>query len=466
MLDQSIILLLAAVFILQQFTRWEMLTAVLGVLVFVAIAILLPRLKGVTLLLTSAFVVGGVVLMLVQKADARMWWSAAGMNATIVTLFAFAPLFGIPVRLPKYVAALRRFYETKVQSGIVLYAGTQLLTQIMGAFINVGSISVVYHLAFVKPRPAGISKLLANALNRGFAGAIVWSPYFAAMALITSALGVRWSELLPYLIVLSLLSFLVSVGIDLRKLLDPEREVKKEAAPLSDQQGEPGESSVISEAEAEDRQGGGGFPIGLGIYLATAIAVILILESIVDLPMVLITCMTAVVVPLLWCLAQGQGSVYRQGLVNHMQVTLPSLKKEITLFLAAGFFSGSIGATGIGDSLPELLAGIPIPIWLSFSVMVVILMIISALIGLHPIVLVTIFATGIDPGAIQMSANDYAILLLGGWALSNPISPASAVNNLLAGLFKKPVFEMASPNYKYAACMAVLLLLFILVIRI
>ncbi|WP_307204545.1 hypothetical protein [Paenibacillus harenae] len=451
-MDQSIILLLATIFILQQFTRWELLTDVLGVLVFVAIAILLPRLKGITLYLTSAFVVGGVALMLVQKADADMWFGAAGMNATIVTLFAFAPLFGIPVRLPKYVAALQRFYETKVQSGVALFAGTQLLTQIMGAFINVGSISVVYHLAFVKPREAGMSKLLANALNRGFAGAILWSPYFAAMALITSALGVRWSELLPYLVVLTLLSFLVSMAIDFRKLLHPEGKVENR-------------QSEDSTTPIEGVDGRSGFPIGLAVYLISAIAVILIMESFIDLPMVLITCMTAVTVPLIWCLFQGQSAIYREGIVNHIQVTLPSLKKEITLFLAAGFFSGSIGATGIGDYLPALLEPIPLPIWLSFSFMVVILMIISSLIGLHPIVLVTIFATGIDPAAVHMSANDYAILLLGGWALSNPISPASAVNNLLAGLFKKTVFELASPNYKYAACMAVLLLLFMLAIR-
>lgn len=447
-------MLVAAVFILQQFTHWRMLTAVLGVLVFVAIAILLPRLKGITLYLTSAFVVGGVALMLVQKADADMWFGAAGMNATIVTLFAFAPLFGIPVRLPKYVAALQRFYETKVQSGVALFAGTQLLTQIMGAFINVGSISVVYHLAFVKPREAGMSKLLANALNRGFAGAILWSPYFAAMALITSALGVRWSDLLPYLIVLTLLSFLVSMAIDFRKLLHPEGEVENRQS-----------ESEESTTPLEGVDGRSGFPIGLAVYLISAIAVILIMESFIDLPMVLITCMTAVAVPLIWCLFQGQSAIYREGIVNHLQVTLPSLKKEITLFLAAGFFSGSIGATGIGDYLPSLLAFISLPIWLSFASMVVILMIISSLIGLHPIVLVTIFATGIDPSAVHMSANDYAILLLGSWGLSNPISPASAVNNLLAGLFKKPVFQLASPNYKYAACMAVLLLLFIFIIR-
>ncbi len=131
--------------------------------------------------------------------------------------------------------------------------------------------------------------------------------------------------------------------------------------------------------------------------------------------------------------------------------------------MAAGFFSGSIGATGFGV-VPVLLELIPLPISLSFSVFTVALITVTSMVGLHPIVLVTILATGIDPAVVQISPNYFAVLLLGSWGLSNTVSPASAVNNLLAGLFKKPVFEFALPNYKFAACMAVVLILYLKVV--
>lgn len=449
-LEQTIICTLAAVFILQQLTHWEPLSLVLGLLVLIAILLLLPHLRGMTFWLTVSFLAIGGTLLLVQKAVAQSWMDAAGINVTIVTLFVFAPLFGIPVRLPEYVEALRRFYETKLRSRSVLFIGTQLLTQIMGVFLNVGAISVVYHLIYAKPHP-GMSRLIGNALNRGFAGAILWSPYFAAMTVVLSSLSLNWSALLPYMLGLSLLSIGVSVAVDYKGLRSVEW-MQPQAKETVDQ----------TERAKEKRA----YPVGLGIYLAAAITVILVLEQLVELPMVLITCMAAALWPLIWCLAKGAMTAYRLGLANHFTTTLPALKKEIALFLAAGFFSGSIGTTGFGTSVPALLEQIPLPISLTFSVVTIALIIVTSMLGLHPIVLVTIIATGIEPAVVQISPEHMAILLLGSWGLSNPLSPATAVNNLLAGLYKKSVFELAKPNYKFAVCMAIVLLIYLMTIEI
>lgn len=450
--ELTIIFSLVVVFIVQQLTHWEPLSLLLGCFVFIAIAVLLPQIRGMTLWLTLSFMAIGVLLLLLQKADAGYWFEAAGINVTLVTLFVFAPLFGIPVRLPDYVEALKRFYETKVRKRTVLFVGTQLLTQIMGVFLNVGAIPVVYHFVYAKPHP-GMSRLLANALNRGFAGAIFWSPYFAAMAVVLSSLSLTWSALLPYLLGLSLVSILVSIAVDYRGLRSVEDTL-------------PQTKEEVDQPESTSSKGKVAFPVGLGVYLASAIVIILLLERFVELPMVLITCMAAVLFPLIWCLVKGAMAIYRQGLVNHFTVTLPALKKEITLFLAAGFFSGSIGATRFGEAIPVLLELLPLPISLSFSIITVTLITATSMLGLHPIILVTILATGINPAVVQISPEYFAILLLGSWGLSNTVSPATAVNNLLAGLLKKSVFELAFPNYKFAACMAVMLLLYLMAIQI
>jgi hypothetical protein len=442
-MERMIIFSIAAIYIVQQLTQLEILTPVLGCLVFLAIALLLPNLKGVTFWLTVSFMVVGTLFMLFQKVEASVWFESAGINVTIVTLFLFAPLFGIPVRIPEYVEALKRFYEENFRSKAALFIGTQFLTQIMGVFINVGSIPVVYQMVFVKPQP-GMSRLLANALNRGFAGAILWSPYFAAMTLVTSALHLSWSSVLPYMLGLAVLSLVVSLAVDFRELLAAETEPPQQ--------------------EMAEKQGSAVFPKGLGIYLISAIIAILILERLVQLPMELLICMAAVLFPLIWCMAKGAMAVYRQGLKNHVTVTLPALQKEITLFLAAGFFSGSIGATSFGSSIPAMLEQIPLSVTITFSLFTVLLIAGSSLIGLHPIVPVTILAGGIDPASVQISPLYFGVLLLGSWSLSNPISPASAVNNLLAGLFKKPVFEVAVPNYKFAGCMAIVLIVYLMVV--
>ncbi|MFC0211405.1 hypothetical protein ACFFK0_02900 [Paenibacillus chartarius] len=486
--ERIMILLLAGIYIAGQLTHGTWVTPVLGSMVFIAIVLLLPRLRGMTLWLTAGFLVLGAWLMLVQKADACTWFQAAGMNVTLVTLFVFAPLFGIPVRLPAYVEALKRFYETTLKSRTLLFAGTQLLTQVMGVFINVGAIPVVHPIAFVKPQSPLMSRLLAGAMNRGFAGAIFWSPYFAAMALVTSALSLRWSELLPYLLGLAGISFAVSLAVDFKGLLQAEREEQKENADegtevnmarepergaagsavtmVSAPPGVAGAAEPVrSEPEAVPAASRpkAGFPAGLAVYLASAIAAVLAAELLLALPMVLVTCFTAVLFPLAWCLFKGYAATYREGLTNHLNVTLPALKKEITLFLAAGFFSGAIGTTGFGASIPPLLSAVPLPIAFTFSAAVVVLITATSVIGLHPIVTVTILAASVDPAQVDISLTYFAVLLLGSWGISNTISPASAVNNLLAGLFKQPVFDFAVPNYRFAAGMAVVLLLYLAV---
>lgn len=440
--ERTLVFSIAAVYIALQVAQLEMLVFLLGGLVFSAIVLLLPKLKGMTLWLAIFFMTAGVVLLWLQKANARIWFESAGINVTIVTLFLFAPLFGIPVRIPEYVEAMKRFYEANLRSKTALFMGTQMLTQIMGVFINVGSIPVVYQMVFVKPQP-GMSRLLANALNRGFAGAILWSPYFAAMTLVTSALGLRWSSVLPYMLGLAILSLGISWAVDFRELRQAE---------------------LNEFGQSVDKKERSGFPLGLGMYLIGAIVVILTMEHMIELPMILLICIAAVSFPLFWCLIKGSMTVYRKGIKNLVTVTFPALQKEITLFLSAGFFSGSIGVTNFGSMVPSLLDFIPMPISFTFTILTVLLIAGTSLIGLHPIVPVTLLAGAIDPVSVQISPIYFAVMLLGSWALSNPISPASAVNNLLSGLLKKSVFEMAAPNYKFAGFMALGLIIYLVVV--
>jgi hypothetical protein len=395
--------------------------------------------------------------MILNKADIKEWFDAASVNVTVATLFVFAPLFGIPVRFPGYVAALKLFYEKKLTSRTGFFIGSQLLTQLLGVFINVGSIPVVYHLASVNSRFATVS-ILSNALNRGFGGAIFWSPYFAAMALVTTALHISWTTILPYALGLSLLSVAVSLIVELPSLrsnterMDVIDELPS-SVPAQPERSEVAPSSLLRALWS------------LGFYLVLAITTVIVLEQALGQPIVLITCMVAVLYPLLWCLLTGAMATYRQGIKAHVTLTIPSLKKEITLFLAAGFFSGAIGGTSFGLWVPKLLTMVPLPIPFTLVVSAVILITGTSLVGLHPIVLVTIFATGIDPASLGISPLFLALLLLGSWGISNPVSPASAVNNLLSGLLKKDVFELAAGNYKFVAVMVILIPAYLLILR-
>src|SRR5690554_4504032 len=194
-MEQILIMSLGIMYIIQALTEFAWLTWVLGGLVFAIIIFLLPQLRGSIMYLTAFFLILGAGILIVQKASLAVWIQSASINIAIVTLFVFAPLFGIPIRFPQYIRAISHLYETKIKGIYSYFVGSQLITNTLGIFLNVGSIHVTHQLASIHPfsRYPG---LLVHTLSRGFAGALLCSPYFAAMAIVCSALNLSWTSIL------------------------------------------------------------------------------------------------------------------------------------------------------------------------------------------------------------------------------------------------------------------------------
>ncbi|MFD2503605.1 hypothetical protein ACFSS9_03075 [Paenibacillus septentrionalis] len=319
------------------------------------------------------------------------------------------------------------------------------MTQLIAIFVNVGSISIMYNLITVHPAARNL-RLLSTALNRGFSGAMLWSPYFAGMALMTSQLGLSWSTILPWMLFLAAATIVVSVLVEWKLLFTKE------------------EASIEQEEKQPIQKNYRNTYISLALYLLLTISIVLLLEQSISYPMVVIICFSAIVFPFMWSALVRELSNFKQGVKNHLTVTLPSMQKEITLFLSAGFISGAIKTMNLGTGLVELLAMINLPLSFTFSIATMLLIVITAALGLHPIVLVTIIASTISPESVGVSPYFVAILLLGSWSISNPISPVSAVNNILASLTHKDVFQFSRYNYRFTFFMGFIIIGYLLLI--
>ena len=449
-LDRFLILGLALGFIIQKLTGLAWLNLVLSLLVLVVIIINLPKIRGTVQILSICFLVVGITVLLYQKVSFQTWLDAATLNVTIVTLMVFAPMFGIPVRSPIYVSALKKLYRTSIKGSMFFFIVTQLLTQILAVFLNVGSVSVVHHLASIHSSSRSW-RLISSALSRGFAAAILWSPYFAAMAVVISALHVNWTELLPYLVGFVLILFILSLVIEIphfRKI-----EVKEEAA-------------AVDEVDVLEQGGEGSIKklIPLLGYLLLAMALILIVEKLLAIPIVIIISLAAIFYPMLWCMFSRSFSFYKQGVKGHVTKSLPALKKELVLFLTAGFFSGAVSQTDLGEWIPSLFSILPIPLPVAFTISTLLFIVLTSAIGSHPIILITIFATSVDPASVEITPAFFAILLLTSWSISSMISPATAVNSLISTLVKREVFDLIKVNYAFAAALLIILPIYLFLI--
>jgi C4-dicarboxylate transporter, DcuC family len=416
---------------------------IIGVILWV-----LPRTQGSLMVISLILLVLGVIFMLVYGATLEEWLKAARVNLTLVAIFLFTPLLGIPVRTGGYVDALKLILSRRMNNPNFLFVGSSLLSHILGVVLNIGAISIVHELS--KASDINNKRMIATSINRGFVSTIFWSPYFSAMALILSALPVKWGSILIYSLGLSFIALFLSFFIEKPYRMDtPAR--KSDCGPTE-----------VERLKMAKRKVG-----ELSALLIFLVIGVLVAEHLTSSSMTFIICVLAALFPLVWCVSKGELELYKKEFRNHLFTGIPRMKKEIVLFLIAGFFSGAFVKTGWSTYLVEGLSGAFPGFNIGIAYVIAFLIVLSAVMGLHPIVVVTILVTSIDPIKIGFSHEFFAILLLTSWGISNTLSPATAVNNLLSGLMSVDLFEVSVRwNLKFAVIMLLVIPFYLKIIDI
>lgn len=362
----------------------------------------------------------GSVFLSFSDAGPVAWLSGFGQNAGLITLFVLVPQLAIPLRCEHYTSALAEFYRTYVNSKGRLCLYSMLLTHFLGVILNVGAVAVVYNLVKDNIRSDN-ERLVLNAINRGFATSIMWSPYFAAMALVLGKMQVAWSSI----VILSLpLSMIALTG---GFLMDSRQWVSRSPAQVkSDFRS--GSRAVLLKM----------FFAGAGITLA-----MLALEWLTGLNMVLIVCIVSVLFPLLWSFFPEHKEVYRSGLTNYFKVNIPVLSKEVVLFLSAGFFASAVSCSGFGRYILTFAQAMAGHGYLVVQLTTLFTVVVLAIIGLHPVVSVSVLATSLAPPAGGLPAEYLAATFLVSWAIANISSPFTAVSMMLARFSGRNAVEVS-----------------------
>ncbi|TCN21104.1 hypothetical protein [Mesobacillus foraminis] len=426
--------LLAVGYMLVELIPVHLVKMVVSLVIMLVILWVLPRVQGSFMVISLSLLSAGILLMILYHASLEEWLKAARVNLTLVAIFLFTPLLGIPVRTGGYVEALKTLLARKMNNPNFFFAGSSLLSHLLGVVLNIGAISIVHELS--RASQIQDKRLVAASINRGFVSTIFWSPYFSAMALILSSLSVKWTDVLLYALGLSLIALIVSY------LFERPYALKKEA----DEREEHHDERERKKAKWKVME--------LFLLLFIMVATVLLAERLTSSTMTFIICVLSATYPLFWCLLKGEGAAYKKELKNHVFIGIPRMKKEIVLFLIAGFFSGAFVKSGWSNAIVEGLNGAFSQYQILIAYLIAFSIVATAVMGLHPIVVVTIVATSIDPLKLGFSHEFFAILLLSSWGISNTVSPATAVNNLLSALLKEDLFKVSMHwNLKFALVM-------------
>ena len=293
-----------------------------------------------------------------------------------------------------------------------------LSVHLLGAILNLSSVLLVgdrlrRHGEIVIPQ--------ILALNRGLSSAALWSPFFASMGVVLIlAPEMNFALILAFSLPLALLSGVLSV-YDLSRRFGLDKVVGYSLSYKS-----------------------------LMVPVSLAILVIIFKYSLYPgATIISIITFLLPVVAIVYNLTQGPYFLLRR-LRSHTVNRLPSMRGEISLFLCAGLFAQGVSTfiTAVTDSEWTVFAYFGVlQAVTSFLAIVA-----SAMVGLHPIVGVSVLASVLDLEGSRQTL--FAFVALCSWAVGTSISPLSGINLSLQGRYGVSGSIIMRHNLFYAGVMA------------
>ncbi|MDR5861497.1 hypothetical protein QC758_00765 [Halomonas campisalis] len=314
-------------------------------------------------------------------------------------------------------------------TGIRGTAGTWLGVHLLGTILN---LSTVFMIGDRLARRAPLTTPQLLALNRGLSSAALWSPFFASMGVVmTLAPSMQYTQVLAAGLPLALIAGLLTT-LELSRRFDLSETAGFSLSPRS---------------------------LLMPVIMA-ALVMLFHYRLTPTLSIVSIITFLLPAVALVSNLPSGpRWTLHRVR--QHTLVRLPAMRGEVALFLSAGLLTLGLSnliaaATGSEWTLfAHFGAGQAI---ISFLAIVA-----SAVVGLHPIIGVSVLASMLDLAPDRQTL--FAFTALASWAVGTSVGPLSGINLSLQGRYGISGYRMMRHNLGYAAVMTALVVVAIMVLE-
>jgi hypothetical protein len=301
------------------------------------------------------------------------------------------------------------------------YGAFTVAGQLFSAMLGMAGANIMFAMAAPAGEPRNEQKTAAIvAVTRGFTGAGLWSPMFGNMAILLAIYPtLRWIEVFP--VGIAAAQCIMGVGILMNhfgKRLPQESHPDDDAAAMSPSSA-PAASSGMAAAAVPLLAAMLSF---LGLVLTASIGLHISTSAAIT----LFGPMTAV---LLNIAMAERGDRIRDGLrrLREDLHLFPNLASEAILFLAAGC-AGSIMGNAFPDSWVSLIGqGINGNPLLAIAFLLVAIMI-TALLGIHPVLTAVFLATTISPAVLGLPPILHVCAILTGWGIASVLTPYSVLS--------------------------------------
>ncbi|MCM3760838.1 hypothetical protein M3212_08550 [Alkalihalobacillus oceani] len=395
------------------------------VLTMAAFFLCLPKASPFPRYFASMMFAVGFMLAFLRGEDLRAMSDGVLMNLPLLTLVLLVPLLSIPFKLGGYFEAIHYYLQKMVADSKKLFASISLFLFCFGPILNLGSIRVVHEMVKdLKLHPV----LLGKAYLVGFSTVILWSPYFASVALVLYYLQLNVTDYILLGISFALIQLVV--GNLLFALY-----YKKWQRYRTKEESHPAQGTVPNSNSSACYRRKMLRLVGL---LAMLMTVIFLMEYLTRWPMMLLVSLVAILFPVVWSSLKRKWKALIQPFAEYRHNMERSMNNEVVMFISAGVFAKALSDTAFAAAINQWLNLIASESFLLFSVTVVLMILLLTFIGIHTIVVVTVLIIQMDPAIIGTSPAVLALLFMMSWSMSAALSPVNPFNLLVSSSVGKP----------------------------
>ncbi|MFK9094830.1 hypothetical protein [Bacillus salipaludis] len=399
---------------------FDLFLVVLCVVVFllsIRVARPLPRYFSIGMFIT------GVVINVLKGTPIEGTANGILANMPVMSLVILVPLLTIPFKIDGYFDSIHFYMEKYSHRSRKIFGSISLFIFCLGPIFNIGTIRILHEtIKDIKLAPV----ILAKSYLVGFSTVILWSPYFASVALVLYYLDVPILHYIPIGLPLAVFQFVC--GNLLFWIWLKQNKLRDEVSRI-DSFHEKG--NVVLEACHRKKM------IQLILLLICLIGLLFLFEFLTKWPMMFLVSSISIAYPVLWSLTTQKWT----EIINHFNTfkkfSVPLMNNEIVLFMSAGLFGNALTGTAVSHGIKMFLNRTASISFLLFILMIVGIVLVFTFIGIHQIVVVTALVTQMDAGMIGTRPEVLALLLMMSWSMSAVISPVNPINLLVSGLLEK-----------------------------
>lgn len=450
-----LILSMCGLYIFNFFVNHEFLTLVLASLTLLVFLNSIVSARKFPRLFSIFMFLAGFIIIILKGGGLLTIANGILMNLPLLTLIILAPLISIPIKAGGYFQSIHYFLEKMASNARLMFASISAFLFCFGPILNLGSIRVLHEMiSDLKLNPI----LLAKAYLVGFSTAILWSPYFASVALVLFYLDLAVSNYIFLGIGFAIIQLIIGNILFWLYLKKDEAEHKTvHLSPTIDH---------LNRVDSNERVNHSKKMGSLFLILIFLLGMIFGLEHLTKWPMMLLVSLISIVFPILWCTFM---KIWPKAKHHYKEFTVnlgKTINNETVMFISAGIFAKSLIETNFTNSINHVLNGVASTSFLLFSILVIVVIVILSYVGIHPIVVVTVLIVQIDPAMIGTTAEVLTLLFMISWSMSAALSPINPLNLLLSSsLGKSGVIIGLKWNGLYMLSMFITGILFVYLIH-